>query len=87
MKTITLNCDQIHSLGINEALMVAALKTRRKDGDGWRNASSDAIERLTGMSRTTQSRAIKKLAEKNIVETSIKGIPPRRYMKFVEGED
>lgn len=87
MKTITLNCDQIHSLGINEALMVAALKTRKKDEDGWRNASIDAIEEITGMTRATQLRAIKKLAEKNIIETSVRGIPPRRFLKFVEGDN
>ena len=87
MKTITLNCDQIHSLGINEALMVAAQKTKKKDEDGWRNASIDAIEEITGMTRATQLRAIKKLAEKNIIETSVRGIPPRRFLKFVEGDN
>jgi len=73
--------------GVNVALMLTALAEGEQvtsDGTGWFYQTSDTIKKFTGLSRSKQDKAIKKLIELGIIEKRIVGVPAKRYFKLNE---
>lgn len=76
-------------LGLEAAVMLGELASEyayweKRDGleDGCFYSTIENIEEQTTLTRFQQNRAIDMLRENGLLESSVKGIPARRYFKF-----
>lgn len=86
---IALNRDVIKSVGLNEAVLLCELcgeyrywESRDELEDGYFYSTIENIEERTTLSRKAQNNAFAKLKELNVVETKVKGQPPKRFIKL-----
>ena len=85
--TVTINRPLAHALGTNEAIIYSALiakqayyeKHEMLDAEGYFYSTIADLQESTGLTRYQQDRAIKGLAEFDLIECCKKGIPARRY--------
>lgn len=79
-------------IGLNEAIIFGELcseydywESRSMLDDGeWFYSTADNIEKNTTIKRKTQDRTIASLKEKGLIETKLKGVPAKRYIKINE---
>lgn len=86
---IALNRDAIKLFGLYEAILLCELcgeynywDNTDKLSDGYFYSTIENIEEQTGLSRYQQQNAISKLKELGVIETKIKGVPAKRYIKI-----
>ena len=88
--TVTINRPLAHALGTNEAIIYSALiakqayyeKHEMLDAEGYFYSTIADLQESTGLTRYQQDRAIKSLAEFDLIECCKKGIPARRYFRI-----
>lgn len=87
------NRDLVRNLGLESAVMIGELASEynyfQKHNeliDGWFYSTLENIEERTTLSKYNQNKIINKLKEKGILETKLKGVPARRYIKINEKE-
>lgn len=88
---LVINKDLIKVLGIEESILLGELAS---EYDYWLKkgeldneyfySTIENIEKNTTLSKYKQTQAISKLKELGIVETKLKGIPAKRYIKINE---
>lgn len=87
---IIINRDVLKKVGLDAAVMLAELADEERyyedtgkimDG-GWFFSTLTNIGARTGLSRWKQDRALEALKSCNLVEYSVKGVPPKRYFKL-----
>jgi hypothetical protein len=79
-----LDGDVVASLLLNRFLTLLEVYKKSgqvQDGD-WFFQCVDAVEKDLGLSYPKQKSAITRLCEKNYIETSVMGQPPRRYIRI-----
>lgn len=86
---IALNRDLVRLFGLQEAVLFSELCSEYRywdnnNGldDGYFYSTIENIERMTGLSRKQQDLAIKKLKEFGVIETKLRGMPAKRYIKI-----
>lgn len=89
--TISVNRALAHAVGLNEAVVFAALasksnyyKTHDLSADGWFYSTVEDLQESTALSEKQQRTAIKKLVHEGLLLFDVKGMPARRYFKVVE---
>ena len=88
---LIINKDLIKALGFEETLLVGELaseyvnwyKKGKLDNDFF-YSTIDNVEKNTGLSRYKQAQALNTLKKLGIVETKLKGLPAKRYIKIYE---
>ncbi len=68
--------------GIEAAVLIGKLSMLEHDECGWVEASFPKIESEAGLSRRVQERAISRLEEYGLIETSVKGYPRQRWCRL-----
>ena len=88
---VSVNKLLIRSLGLHEAVLLGELcgeyehwETEGKLEDGMFFCSIENLEYNTGLNRYFQSNAIKTLAELEIIEVKVRGIPATRWFRIDE---
>ncbi len=86
---ISINKNLIKTVGILEAILFSDLvskykyfKKRNMLQDGWFFNTASNISEDTGLSQFQQSRLIKKLAEINLIQVKIQGLPAKQHFKI-----
>lgn len=85
------NRDLIKNLGLESAVMLGELaseysyfqKNNELEND-WFYSTLENIEERTTLSKYNQNKIISDLKKKGIIETKLKGVPARRYIKINE---
>jgi hypothetical protein len=88
--SISINRYLAHAIGLNEALIFAALISKYTyysnkntlDQEGFFYSTIDDLEESTTLGRKAQDRAIKKLVQLKLIETKLKGLPAKRHFKI-----
>lgn len=81
-----LNKKLVAMYGVETAFFLTSLAeaetyvTRGKGG--WFYQTIETVENLTGLTRYKQDRALKELVDDGVVETDVRGMPAKRYMKL-----
>ena len=81
-----LNKKLVDMYGVETAFFLTSLAeaetyvTRGKGG--WFYQTIETVENLTGLTRYKQDRALKELVDDGVVETDVRGMPAKRYMKL-----
>ncbi len=90
--SISVNRPLAHALGVNAAILYGALLGKHlyylqhdmlKD-DGWFYSTIADLQESTSLTRRQQERGIDTLVRAELIETSVKGLPARRYFRIIE---
>lgn len=90
--SISVNRPLAHALGVNAAIVYGALLGKHlyylqhdmlKD-DGWFYSTITDLQESTSLTRRQQERGIDTLVKAELIETSVKGLPARRYFRIIE---
>lgn len=86
-----INRNLVKNLGLDSAVMIGELASEydyfQKHNelvDGWFYSTIENVEERTTLSKYNQNKIINDLKEKGIVETKLKGVPAKRYIKINE---
>lgn len=80
-----LNKTIVKMFDVETALFLSVIseaETLLADEDGWFYQTIPTIEKICGLSKRKQNKAIKLLLENNVIEMNKKGIPPKRHFKL-----
>ena len=81
-----LNKKLVAMYGVETAFFLTSLAEAEtyvtKGKGGWFYQTIETVENLTGLTRYKQDRALKKLVDDGVVETDVRGMPAKRYMKL-----
>ena len=90
--SISVNRPLAHALGVNAAILYGALLGKHlyylqhdmlKEG-GWFYSTIADLQESTSLTRRQQERGIDTLVRAELIETSVKGLPARRYFRIIE---
>ena len=90
--SISVNRPLAHAFGVNAAIVYGALLGKHlyylqhdmlKD-DGWFYSTIADLQESTSLTRRQQERGIDTLVRAELIETSVKGLPARRYFRIIE---
>ncbi len=90
--SISVNRPLAHALGVNAAIVYGALLGKHlyylqhdmlKEG-GWFYSTIADLQESTSLTRRQQERGIDTLVRNELIETSVKGLPARRYFRIIE---
>ena len=90
--SISVNRPLAHALGVNAAIVYGALLGKHlyylqhdmlKEG-GWFYSTIADLQESTSLTRRQQERGIDTLVRAELIETSVKGLPARRYFRIIE---
>lgn len=86
--TFSYNKYLAHAIGLHEAIIYSALFSKSGCGNPksteWFEYTVDDLYSETTFSDSQQRKAIKKLVECGLIETKVKGTPPKRYFKICD---
>lgn len=81
-----LNKKLVAMYGVETAFFLTSLAEAEtyvtKGKGGWFYQTIETVENLTGLTRYKQDRALKELVDDGVVETDVRGMPAKRYMKL-----
>lgn len=81
-----LNKKLVAMYGVETAFFLTSLAEAEtyvtKGKSGWFYQTIETVENLTGLTRYKQDRALKELVDDGVVETDVRGMPAKRYMKL-----
>lgn len=81
-----LNKKLVAMYGVETAFFLTSLAEAEtyvtKGKGGWFYQTIETVESLTGLTRYKQDRALKELVDDGVVETDVRGMPAKRYMKL-----
>ncbi|WP_244325251.1 conserved phage C-terminal domain-containing protein [Dolosigranulum pigrum] len=81
-----LNKQLVAMYGVETAFFLTSLAEAEtyvtKGEGGWFYQTIETVENLTGLTRYKQDRALKELVDDGVVETDVRGMPAKRYMKL-----
>lgn len=80
-----LNKSLVKRLGLETAFLLtnfAEAEQMLSDEEGWFYQTIKTVEEMTTLSRHKQEQSIEKLKELGILETDIRGVPPKRYFRL-----
>lgn len=81
-----LNKKLVAMYGVETAFFLTSLAEAEtyvtKGKGGWFYQTIETVENLTGLTRYKQDRALKELVDDGVVETDVRGVPAKRYMKL-----
>ncbi|WP_347298148.1 conserved phage C-terminal domain-containing protein [Dolosigranulum savutiense] len=81
-----LNKKIVAMYGVETAFFLTSLAEAEtyvtKGKGGWFYQTIETVENLTGLTRYKQDRALKELVDDGVVETDVRGMPAKRYMKL-----
>lgn len=84
-----------HAIGVNEAIIYAALISKTVyynsnnmlDEDGFFYATVNDIQGSTALTQRQQETAIKRLVSLGLIEAVRKGIPAKKYFRIIQDKD
>ena len=90
--SISVNRPLAHALGVNAAILYGALLGKHLyylqhdmlKEDGWFYSTIADLQESTSLTRRQQERGIDTLVRAELIETSVKGLPARRYFRIIE---
>ena len=90
--SISVNRPLAHALGVNAAILYGALLGKHLyylqhdmlKEDGWFYSTIADLQESTSLTRRQQERGIDTLVKAELIETSVKGLPARRYFRIIE---
>ena len=80
-----LNKDVVRLVGLETAFLLtcfAEAETMLADKEGWFYQTIERTEEITGLKRSRQDKATRKLVELGILEQINKGLPMKRYFRI-----
>lgn len=81
-----LNKKLVAMYGVETAFFLTSLAEAEtyvtKGKGGWFYQTIETVENLTGLTRYKQDKALKELVDDGVVETDVRGMPAKRYMKL-----
>ncbi len=93
--TLSVNRLLAHKLGLNAAVVYAALVAKQAyyetrdmlDKDGYFYSTEDDLEESTSLSRAQQARVIDILLDAELVEKDTRGMPAKRCFRVIDDEN